>query len=179
VSVRAVIVIGVVLVLLFIASVVLNACNANTIDSSSQKSSTASVQERFDGLLAKPLAAAEVRETTPCLLQPTGCPIGPNQSRTVLVLQSGDAVRRVRRATFALLQQGSTPGASLKVSFTPVRDDPANGEVRSDAQPGPTPRPTQPPERSRVSLNISQDGGQLTITCQPATATCVAKLVPD
>ena len=188
-AVRVVIIIGVVLVVLFVASVVLGARSNSSTGSADLTTSTDAVRSRFDGLMAKPLANhtdnngeivwPEVRETTRCLVVSTGCAIGPNQARTLIVVKSDDNVRRLRRATFAQLRPGSTAGSAVDVVFTPVNDDPSAGEVRSKAEAAPTAGTASPPELGRVRVNISQSGGQLTVTCRPATATCMVKLVAE
>ena len=184
-SVKVLVILAVVLVALFVTSVVVGARNNGQI----QSNDLDDVKARFGDLMAKPLETQrasngeitwpEVREASPCVVRPTGCVILPNQTHTLIVLKSDDSVRRVRRATFALLQAGSTAGANVDVTFTPVSDDPVAGEVRSKAEAAPTARPTQPPEIRRVHVDISRDGGSVAIGCRPTTATCVVKLVNE
>jgi hypothetical protein len=177
VSVRVVIVIGVLLVALFVISIVLGACGNNNTGSADLSNTTNTVQNAAGGLIAKPLTIEDVRETTPCVLNASGCVIGPNQTRSLIVVKSDDSIRRVRRATFAQLKTGSSAGSAVTVRFTPVGEDASTGEVRSNAQLTPVPASTPSPEVGRVQVNISQNGGQLTITCFPPTGTCLVKLI--
>src|SRR5438132_4965208 len=142
-SVRVVVILGVVLVVLFVASVVLGACNNNNTGRSDLTKSTSDVQVGVGGFMARPLANhkdtngdivwPEVREGTPCIITAKGCPVGSIQAHILTVVKSDDIVRRVRRATFAQLQPGSTNGSAMDAVFTPLSDDPSAGEVRSKA----------------------------------------------
>lgn len=184
---KIVIVIGVVLVGLFVASVIIGARNTNTTGSADLTSTTNSVQARFGTLMARQLETQtdstgktvwpEVRETPPCLVTPAGCPIPPNQTRTLLITKSEDTIRRVRRATFAVLKQGSIAGSAVDFEFKPVSDDPSAGEVHGKAGLTPTPAPAATPEVGRVQVNVSPDGGQVIVTCRSGGGGCLVKLV--
>ena len=185
-AIKIVIVLGVVVVLLFIGSVILNARNGNDIDKSGTDAQTADIQQRFGSLLATPLQGQDVGSlrvgASNCpLTQPGGCRMSSPSSGSAQVLSSDDRIRQVRRATFALLPT-SSPGATLTATFKPLRDDPANGLVqsRSTPVPTPTPPPGQQAERGRVQLNVSREGGTLAFACGgPPNAVCQVGLVAD
>jgi hypothetical protein len=176
VAIKTILIVGVVVLALFVAGVVLGSCN-NT--PSSPGTQTAEVQMRFDALLSKPLQTQEINDSNACLTQAAGCRI--QSTRSFGIEPSDDHVRQVRRATLALLP-GSTPGATLTARFDPANDDPTHGLVQSQSTPAPTPTPPPgrpPPERARIQLNVSREGGKVTVACGPPNVICLVKLVPD
>jgi len=179
VSVKLVIGLGVLLVVLFFISIGLGACGNNSAGSGDLSSAQKNVEGLAGSLITKPLTLQDVRESTACVTLTTGCLVGPNQTRTFIVLKSDDNIRRVRRATFAQLKAGSTPGSAVKIAFRPVNDSPSTGEVHSTVQLTPTPTAATSPEVGRVQVDISQNGGAVDITCVPPTAACLVKLASD